>query len=46
MRVHNLLSLPHLFTKKKKTINCLLLVTCYEYLNIMRKKVMEKEVTE
>jgi hypothetical protein len=52
MRVHNLLSLLHLLTKHIKEKQPLIdysqshIVTNFEYLNILRSKVTEKEIVE
>lgn len=49
--MHNLFSLPHLPTRKTKGMKLLVdcnqfhVVTLDEYLNILQKKVIEKEIT-
>jgi hypothetical protein len=52
MRVHNLLLLPHLLTRRTKGKEPLIdyswshVVTSFKYLDILRENTMEKEVVE
>jgi hypothetical protein len=52
MRLHNLLSLPHLLVRHTRVEEPLVdyfqsyVVTCVEYLNIQRKETMDKTIAK